>query len=166
VPIKKINTRRLSRNFRTTKAPLHVLPMTSLFQTRHRLKQQTKQQAVPDKVSQSTIQCAVEEVVHTRGKRVKKSGRKGPITIRPFMSIHFTMTALRWIFLVIFIYIACGTAIVMIQDGTESLKNIVIYSIIGFFTFFMGYLGWILARDVLEVVSGKKLVHNEAEVEA
>jgi hypothetical protein len=65
----------------------------------------------------------------------------------------------------IFIYLAAGTAIVMIQDGTESLKNIVIYSIIGFFTFFMGYIGWILARDVLEIVSGKKNSQNEAEVE-
>jgi hypothetical protein len=52
----------------------------------------------------------------------------------------------------------------MIQDGTESLKNIVIYSIIGFFTFFMGYIGWILARDVLEIFSGKKNAQNETEV--
>ena len=73
------------------------------------------------------------------------------------------MNALQWIILLIFIYLAAGTAIVMIQDGTESLKNIVIYSIIGFFTFFMGYIGWILARDVLEIVSGKKNIKNEAE---
>jgi hypothetical protein len=35
----------------------------------------------------------------------------------------------------------------------------------GFFTFFMGYLGWILAQDVLDIVAGKKN-HNEAELEA
>jgi TRAP-type C4-dicarboxylate transport system permease small subunit len=53
----------------------------------------------------------------------------------------------------------------MVQEGTEPLKNIIIYSIMGFFTFFMGYLGWILAQDVLDIVSGKKN-HNEAELEA
>lgn len=75
------------------------------------------------------------------------------------------MNALRWILLLIFIYLAAGTVVVMIQDGTETLKNIVIYSIMGFFTFFMGYLGWILARDVLVIVSGKKQTGNEAEIE-
>jgi hypothetical protein len=73
------------------------------------------------------------------------------------------MNVLQWILILIFIYLAAGTAIVMIQDGAESLKNIVIYSIIGFFTFLMGYIGWILARDVLEIVSGKKNAKNEAE---
>jgi hypothetical protein len=114
----------------------------------------------------STIQYTVEEVTRTTGKNVKKSGRKGPITVRPIMSLHFTMNALRWILLLIFVYLAAGTVIMMIQDGTESLKNIVIYSIMGFFTFFMGYIGWILASDVLEMVSGKKNAQNEAEVEA
>jgi hypothetical protein len=76
------------------------------------------------------------------------------------------MNALRWILLFIFIYLAAGTMIVMIQEGTESIKNIVIYSIIGFFTFFMGYLGWILARDFLVIVSGKKNNRNEAEIES
>ena len=94
-----------------------------------------------------------------------KSGVKAPITIKPFLHFHFKMSALRWILLLIFIYLAAGTIVVMIQDGTESLKNIVIYSIMGFFTFFMGYLGWILARDVLVIVSGRKNTHNELEVE-
>ena len=80
--------------------------------------------------------------------------------------LNTSMSALRWIILVIFIYLAAGTAIVIFQDGTESLKNIVVYSIIGFFTFFMGYIGWILARDVLELISNKKTLQNEAELEA
>lgn len=75
------------------------------------------------------------------------------------------MNALRWILLLIFAYIAAGIVVVMIQDGTEVLKNIVIYSIIGFFTFFMGYIGWILARDVLQMVSGNKDPLNEAKVD-
>jgi hypothetical protein len=139
------------------------------FHIRHRVKQNIKKQETEETkhipLPPPTIQCTVEEVTRTNGKSVKKSGRKGPITVRPFMNHHFTMNALKWIFLLIFIYLAAGMATVMIQDGTESLKNIVIYSIIGFFTFFMGYIGWILARDVLEIVSGKKNAQNEAEVE-
>jgi hypothetical protein len=112
------------------------------------------------------IQCNVENVHHQVGRRVKKSWRLKPITIKPMKGLNTSMSALRWIVVVIALYLAAGTAIVLIQDGTESLKNIVVYSIIGFFTFFMGYIGWILARDVLELVSNKKMLHNEAEVEA
>jgi hypothetical protein len=75
------------------------------------------------------------------------------------------MNALRWILLLIFFYLVAGIAVVMIQEGTDVLKNIVIYSIIGFFTFFMGYIGWILARDVLQMVSGNKETLNEAKFE-
>lgn len=167
--IRKISNKRLSRNLKTRKAPITVLPMTT-FHIRHRGKQNIKKQMREENLSTplppSTIQYTVEEVTRTTGKSVKKSGRKGPITVRPIMSLHFTMNALRWILLLIFVYLAAGTVIVMIQDGTESLKNIVIYSIMGFFTFFMGYIGWILASDVLEMVSGKKNARNEAEVEA
>ena len=166
--IRKISNKRLSRNLKTRKAPLRVLPMAT-FHIRHRVKQNIKKQETeeikPIPLPPPTIRYTVEEVSRTMGKSVKKSVRKGPIMVRPFMNLHFTMNALQWIFLLIFIYLAAGTIIVMIQDGTESLKNIVIYSIIGFFTFFMGYIGWILARDVLEIVSGKKNAQNEAEVE-
>jgi hypothetical protein len=113
----------------------------------------------------TTIQCTVEKVSKTTGKNVKKTGGKRPLTIKPFLNLHGTMNALRWILLLIFIYLAAGTVVVMIQDGTETLKNIVIYSIMGFFTFFMGYLGWILASDILVIVSGKKNTNNEAEIE-
>ncbi|HWR27213.1 MAG TPA: hypothetical protein VN377_02125 [Candidatus Thermoplasmatota archaeon] len=112
-----------------------------------------------------TVRCTVEKVAKTTGKNVKKTGGKRPLTIKPFLNLHCTMNALRWILLLIFIYLAAGTVVVMIQDGTETLKNIVIYSIMGFFTFFMGYLGWILASDVLVIVSGKKNTNNEAEIE-
>ena len=164
--IRKISNKRLSRNLKTRKTPLRVLPMAT-FHIRHRVKQNIKKQKTeetkPIPLPPRTIQYTVEEVTRITGKSVKKSGRKGPITVRPFTNLHNTMNALQWIFLLILIYLAAGTAIVMIQDGTESLKNIVIYSIIGFFTFFMGYIGWILARDVFEIVSGKKNIQNELE---
>lgn len=79
--------------------------------------------------------------------------------------ISFQFSGVHYIVVLIVCYLAAGTLIVMIQDGTESLKNIVIYSIVGFFTFFMGYMGWILAKDVLNVVAGKKKCRNEVNVE-
>jgi hypothetical protein len=101
----------------------------------------------------------------TPGKHVKTAGEKKPLSIKPLLSSHRPMNTLRWILLLISIYIAIGTVVVMVQEGTELLKNIIVYSIMGFFTFFMGYLGWILAQDVLDIVAGKKN-HNEAELEA
>jgi hypothetical protein len=173
VSLRKISNKSLSRNLKARKAPLRVLPMTS-FPLRHPEKQTKKQHTMegarpiphpPSTIPPSTRQYAVEEVTRFSDKKSKKYGRGGPITIRPFIRLHFTMNALRWILLLIFAYIAAGIVVVMIQDGTEVLKNIVIYSIIGFFTFFMGYIGWILARDVLQMVSGNKDALNEAKVD-
>lgn len=167
--IRKISNKRLSRNLKTRKAPLRVLPLAP-FHKRHHLKRPSQKQDVhvskSKKFPSSTVQCTVEKVTRTTGKNVKKSGGKRPLTIKPFVRLHVTMNALRWILLLIFIYLACGTIVVMIQDGTESLKNIVIYSIMGFFTFFMGYIGWILARDFLVIVSGKNNTRNDAELES
>jgi hypothetical protein len=171
VSIGKINKKKLSRNLRTRNAPLRVLPMAPWFRTRHRLTQgkevaKTPTEQIPTSISHPMLQCTIEDVHCAASKRVKKLSRHRPMTIRPFLRARLTMSALRWIFLLIFVYLAAGTIIVMIQEGTEPLKNIVIYSIMGFFTFFMGYLGWIVARDVLEVFSGKKTAQNEAEVQA
>lgn len=165
--IRKISNKRLSRNLKTRKAPLRVLPLAT-FHTRHRLKQPSQKQKMQNTISKqfpsSPVQCSVEKMTRTNGKNGKKTGGKRPLTIKPFLNFHGTMNALRWILLLIFFYLVAGTVVVMIQDGTESLKTIVIYSIMGFFTFFMGYLGWMLARDVLVIVSGKKSAHNEVEM--
>jgi hypothetical protein len=144
------------------------------FRLRHHGKKQT---AVCKKTSMmegetrqvlppSSLHCTIENMDHHAGRKVKKSWRMKPITIRSTTNLHLPLSALQWILVLIFVYLAAGTIAVMIQDGTESLKNIVVYSIIGFFTFFMGYLGWILARDVLEIVSRKKNMQNDAKIEA
>jgi len=168
VSIRKISNKKLSRNFKTRKAPLRVLPIQT-FTIRHRVKQDKKQHMMeevkPLRHPPSTIHYCIDEITWNTGKKTKKSGRRGPMTIRPFLHLRFTMNALRWILLLIFFYLVAGIAVVMIQEGTDVLKNIVIYSIIGFFTFFMGYIGWILARDVLQMVSGNKETLNEAKFE-
>ena len=77
------------------------------------------------------------------------------------LSVHtcklkVTVYALRWIFLLIFLYIISTILILTIQGGTESVVNIVTWSVTGFFTFFMGYFGWILAQGMIEMITGDK----------
>jgi hypothetical protein len=169
VSIRKVSNKRLSRNLKIRKTPLRVLPL-STFHIRHRAKHTRKKHMIKETETTffppSQIHGKVEQTLRSTGKNVKKCAKKLPITVKPLMRLHVTMNALRWLIVIVFIYIAAGTMIVMIQDGTESLKNIVIYSIMGFFTFFMGYLGWILARDVLMMISGRKSSHNEYEIES
>jgi hypothetical protein len=38
------------------------------------------------------------------------------------------------------------------------------YSIAGFFTFFMGYFGWMLAVSIMEMISGKEYNQEERGV--
>jgi hypothetical protein len=169
---RKISNKRLSHNIKTRKAPLRVLPMTT-FHLRHQEKQLKKELMKKQMVEEvqhkpippSPVQMTLENIHHQAGRRVKKSWRLKPIIIRPMTSHRSSLNILRWILLVIFVYVAAGTTIVIMHDGATSLKNIVVYSIIGFFTFFMGYLGWILAKDVLEVVSKRKTFQNDAELE-
>ena len=89
------------------------------------------------------------------------TNRRISIDDLPFTTIKVTMRALRWIFLLIFIYIAVSIILLMIQGGNDSIRDIVVYSVTGFFTFFMGYFGWMFARSVMEIVSGKTIQKDE-----
>jgi hypothetical protein len=88
-------------------------------------------------------------------------GKKIDFEEIPFTTIRITVHALRWIFLLIFIYIAVSIIILLIQGGNESLRNIVIYSVTGFFTFFMGYFGWMFARSIVEMIGGNQLKNDD-----
>ncbi len=91
-----------------------------------------------------------------RGLRDKKIS----IDDLPLTTIKVTVHALRWVFLLIFIYITVSIVILVFQGGNESIANIsqiLVYSVSGFFTFFMGYYGWMFARSVMQIVSGKKI---------
>jgi hypothetical protein len=97
-----------------------------------------------------------------RQKRIKKlKDKKIDIEELPFTTIRVTMHALRWIFLLIFIYMAVSIILLLIQGGNESLTNILVYSVTGFFTFFMGYFGWMFARSVMKMVSGKEIHQDD-----
>jgi uncharacterized membrane protein YjjP (DUF1212 family) len=75
----------------------------------------------------------------------------------PNATIKLTVRMLKWIFVLIFVYIAASIVFLIFQGGSEQLRNIIVYSVSGFFTFFMGYFGWMFARSVSETVGGKKL---------
>lgn len=168
---KKISKKALSRNLKVKKAPLKVLPIGSFFGANRRMKKLEKEAAKQHHErrisSDNQVQCPVEDIHSGAVKNVKRSGRrKVPLTIRPFFTVRFTMNAFRWVLLLIFIYLAAGTIIVMIQDGIASMKNVVIYSVMGFFTFFMGYFGTVFARDILKVINEKKTSRDDVNIEA
>ena len=79
----------------------------------------------------------------------------------PFTTMKITLRMLKWIFVIIFIYIAMSIIFLIVQGGDEQIRNIVLYSVSGFFTFFMGYFGWMFARSVSEIVGGKKIQGDE-----
>jgi Zn-dependent protease with chaperone function len=74
----------------------------------------------------------------------------------PFKTMKVTIYALRWIFLLIFLFIIIGIFVLFLTGGQNYLQVILGYSITGFFTFFMGYFGWILAQGIIEMITGKE----------
>jgi hypothetical protein len=74
----------------------------------------------------------------------------------PFKTMKVTIYALRWIFLLIFLFIIVGIVVLFVTGGESYLQVILGYSITGFFTFFMGYFGWLLAQGIIEMITGKE----------
>jgi hypothetical protein len=63
-------------------------------------------------------------------------------------SVKTTIHFLRWIFFIIFIYIAFTIAYGLWLKGAEFFETVVNFSVGGFFAFFMGYFGWRLAEVI------------------
>ena len=74
----------------------------------------------------------------------------------PIQTVRVTIYALRWIFLLIFLFISIGIFVLFVTGGQNYIQIILGYSITGFFTFFMGYFGWILAQGIIEILTGKE----------
>lgn len=71
----------------------------------------------------------------------------------PKKTILITLYELRWFFFLIFLFIAVST-IILFSIGCGSYTQMsFIYSITGFFTFFVSYLGWIIAQGVIDKLS-------------
>ena len=74
----------------------------------------------------------------------------------PLKTMRVTIYALRWVFLLIFLFIIVGIFVLFITGGESYVQIILGYSIAGFFTFFMGYFGWLLAQGMIEMITGTK----------
>lgn len=85
----------------------------------------------------------------------KFKGKKIPFEDLPVKTMKVTIYALRWIFLLIFLFITVGIFVLFVTGGQDYIQVILGYSITGFFTFFMGYFGWILAQGIIEMITGK-----------
>ena len=81
--------------------------------------------------------------------------KKLPIEDLPLKTMKVTLYALRWIFMLIFLFITIGIFVLFLTGGENYIQIILGYSITGFFTFFMGYFGWVLAQSILEMIAGK-----------
>jgi hypothetical protein len=75
----------------------------------------------------------------------------------PLKTMKVTIYALRWIFLLIFLFITIGIFVLFLTGGENYIQIILGYSIAGFFTFFMGYFGWILAQGIIDIIAGKEV---------
>jgi len=73
----------------------------------------------------------------------------------PSKTVRLTVHALRWVFLLVFLFITVGIFALFITGGQSYIQTILGYSITGFFTFFMGYFGWLLAQSIIEMITGK-----------
>ncbi|KYK30560.1 MAG: hypothetical protein AYK22_03565 [Thermoplasmatales archaeon SG8-52-3] len=87
--------------------------------------------------------------------RIRFIDKKIPFQDIPLKTIKVTIHALRWVFLLIFLFITVGIFVLFLTGGDNYFQIIIGYSIAGFFTFFMGYFGWLLAQGIIEMITGK-----------
>ena len=74
----------------------------------------------------------------------------------PLKTMKATAHALKWMFVLIFMFITIGIIALFATGGQNYVQQILGYSITGFFTFFMGYFGWTLAQGVIDILVGKE----------
>lgn len=80
--------------------------------------------------------------------------RRTPVTPIPFLGFRISSNALKILFLLILIYVVVITFALILQEATTWLRDIINYSVMGFVTFFMGWFGWELAKDIRNVAFG------------
>jgi len=54
------------------------------------------------------------------------------------------------------LFITVGIFILFLTGGENYVQLILGYSIAGFFTFFMGYYGWMFAHSIMEMMGGRR----------
>ncbi|MEM0466116.1 MAG: hypothetical protein QXL17_05040 [Candidatus Thermoplasmatota archaeon] len=87
----------------------------------------------------------------------KKNYRRTP----PIFSLALLLkkiTSIRWFLLIMFLYFTVGVTMIFFQQGISPFKETIIYSIMGFSTFFMSYIGWVIAQDIIKIINRKKII--------
>jgi len=80
--------------------------------------------------------------------------RRASTTLIPFLKFRISSNALKILFLLILIYVVVITFALILQEAATWLRDIMNYSVMGFVTFFMGWFGWELAKDIRNVAFG------------
>ena len=87
----------------------------------------------------------------------KLNYKKIPLDNISIKTVKLTINALRWIFLSILLFVVTGIFVLFLMGGDNYVQIIIGYSITGFFTFFLGYFGWILAKGAIMTMIGRNV---------
>ena len=93
--------------------------------------------------------------------KIKKT--RSPFDEYPINSMKVTVHALRGIFLILSLFIIVAILTLFLTSGDSYIKIILGYSLAGFFTFFMGYFGWVFAQGISEIIKAKTLKSEIAQ---
>jgi hypothetical protein len=94
---------------------------------------------------------------------IKINKTRLPFDDFPLNNIKLTIHPIRWVVVIISLFIAVAIITLILTAGDSYIKIILGYSIAGFFTFFMGYFGWIFAQSIAETIKGKTLKSEIAQ---
>ena len=95
-----------------------------------------------------TLQSIEERCSIKNKKRMEK--KKINFDEIPKHAIRASYHGIRWLMMLILIYIVASTLILLVTQGYTLIKDIVTLSIGGFFAFFMGYFGWVFAENIMK----------------
>ena len=84
------------------------------------------------------------------------SKRRPSAALISFLKFRVSSNAFKILFLLVLIYVVAITFVLILQEAAVWLRDIVSYSVMGFVTFFMGWFGWELAKDVREIAFGDR----------
>ena len=84
------------------------------------------------------------------------SRRRTSAALISFLKFRISSNALRILFLLVLIYVVAITFVLILQEAATWLRDIISYSVMGFVTFFMGWFGWELAKDIRNVAFGDR----------
>lgn len=65
-------------------------------------------------------------------------------------TLKITDRIIKWILIIILVYIVISMLYLSYNQRGEFLVNIVIWSVGGFWAFFMGYWGWMFAEKITQ----------------